>query len=157
MGSRSGRRRSGGARWARPLARRPRSYGRRSTPSTGVSRATRSRRRPGPHARPSTAFCAPPRIRPPSREAAVHGGAGGPRLVRGAVDPDLPFARVPDVFRFVALGALLACIAAPTIGTSALCLSGLVAWRDYPVTWWTWWLGDTVGVILFAPLLVAVP
>src|SRR5204862_6397100 len=44
-----------------------------------------------------------------------------------------------------------------TIGTSALCLSGLVAWRDYPVTWWTWWLGDTVGVILFAPLLVALP
>jgi signal transduction histidine kinase len=83
--------------------------------------------------------------------------SGGARLVRGAVDPDLPLARVPDVFRFVALGALLACVAAPTVGTSALCLSGLVAWRDYPVTWWTWWLGDTVGVILFAPLIIAGP
>src|SRR5262245_35385469 len=87
--------------------------------------------------------------------AAAIQAAGGARLVRPAVDPELPLTRVPDVFRFVALGALLACIVAPTIGTSALCLSGLVPWSAFPVTWWTWWLGDTVGVILFAPLILA--
>lgn len=88
--------------------------------------------------------------------AALQAG-GGARLLRGALDRDRPMTRVPDVFRFVALGALLACVVAPTIGTSALCGSGLVPWRDYPVTWWTWWLGDTVGVIVFAPLIVVAP
>jgi PAS domain S-box-containing protein len=64
------------------------------------------------------------------------------------------FQRVPDLFRFIALAALVSTVVAATVGVTSLALAGFAAWRDYPAIWITWWLGDLTGDLLIAPLLL---
>jgi PAS domain S-box-containing protein len=64
-----------------------------------------------------------------------------------------------DIAWFFALGGPLACLASSTISATALALAGAVAWSGFAFHWWTWWVGDTIGVLVFAPLalLLAMP
>ncbi|NRR29434.1 CHASE domain-containing protein [Oxalobacteraceae bacterium] len=59
-----------------------------------------------------------------------------------------------NVYRF-AVSAALMCLVSAAIGTSSLLLGGLIP----PAAQWTvaatWWVGDTAGVIVFTPLLLA--
>jgi PAS domain S-box-containing protein len=71
---------------------------------------------------------------------------------RGGFRPTLE--RVSDVFRLLTLGGLLASVVAATIGTAALWAAGLTGPFGPLVTWLTWWLGDSIGVILFAPFVL---
>lgn len=57
-----------------------------------------------------------------------------------------------EVAIFLALGGPVACVVAPTIGVSALALAGLIP-ANYLFNWMTWWSGDVLGVLIFAPLL----
>src|SRR5438132_4854763 len=41
-----------------------------------------------------------------------------------------------------------------SLGVYWLSLGGLARWEDYPAIWFTWWLGDMVGDLIVAPLLV---
>jgi signal transduction histidine kinase len=41
-----------------------------------------------------------------------------------------------------------------SIGVSVLCLGHLAAWSDYGRIWFTWWLGDVTGAIIFAPFVI---
>lgn len=45
-------------------------------------------------------------------------------------------------------------LVSPTIGVSALALHGLLHWDDFAYTWLTWWLGDSIGVMLVAPVIL---
>ncbi|VTR92980.1 pas domain-containing protein : PAS domain S-box OS=Methanobacterium sp. Maddingley MBC34 GN=B655_1763 PE=4 SV=1: MASE1: PAS_3: PAS_4: PAS_8: PAS_4: PAS_4: PAS_9: HisKA_2: HATPase_c [Gemmata massiliana] len=78
-------------------------------------------------------------------------GAG---LVRRFIGPGYPLDRVRNVFRFVAVVPVV-CLIAATLGVTALCASGLVPWGAFGTLWWTWWLGDAVGVLVVAPVLLA--
>ena len=57
-----------------------------------------------------------------------------------------------DAFRFLLLGGILAGTVSPTLGVSALTLSGVIAATSFPYTWWNWYVGDVLGVLIFAPL-----
>ena len=59
-----------------------------------------------------------------------------------------------DVVKFVAVAALGATIAA-TIGVMSLTLAGVVPWVRFLENWWTWWEGDTAGIIIVSPLLLS--
>jgi signal transduction histidine kinase/CheY-like chemotaxis protein len=72
------------------------------------------------------------------------------RFARGAAC----FERARDIFKFAALAALLATTVSATIGVSSLALGGYAAWRDFGAIWLTWWLGDTAGALIVAPLVV---
>ncbi len=63
--------------------------------------------------------------------------------------------RAWDVGKFVALAAMGSTMLAATVGTLCLSLSGFAPWSAFASTFWTWWLGDTVGVIVVTPLIVA--
>lgn len=65
------------------------------------------------------------------------------------------FDHAPNVFRFVALGALVATVASATIGVLSLCLSGSAPWQAFGSVWLTWWFGDAMGALLFTPFLLA--
>ena len=43
---------------------------------------------------------------------------------------------------------------AATIGVTSLSLGGFAPWADFKDIWLTWWLGDGVGAIIVAPLLI---
>jgi signal transduction histidine kinase/serine phosphatase RsbU (regulator of sigma subunit) len=59
-----------------------------------------------------------------------------------------------DVLKFVAAAALSMSLNA-LIGASTVCLSGNAPWTIYTEILWTWWISDTVGMIIFTPLLLA--
>jgi PAS domain S-box-containing protein len=64
------------------------------------------------------------------------------------------FAHPEAAFRFagaVALGGLVAASA----GTATLAFAGMLAPGAELVTWYTWWLGDVAGMMVFTPFLLA--
>ncbi|HEX5110047.1 MAG TPA: MASE1 domain-containing protein [Vicinamibacterales bacterium] len=63
------------------------------------------------------------------------------------------FTRANTVFRFAFFGGLLAPIVAASIATLALRAAHLSGADNSPL-WFTWWLGDAVGILLIAPLVV---
>lgn len=62
--------------------------------------------------------------------------------------------RARDVFKFV-IAVLLCTMVSATIGTFSLCLGHAAKWTDFGSLWMTWWLGDAVGGLVLAPLLLA--
>lgn len=56
------------------------------------------------------------------------------------------------IARFLALAGPLACLVSATVGVGTLVLTGIIHAAEFPVSWWKWWLGDTLGVLTFAPL-----
>jgi len=75
-------------------------------------------------------------------------------LVQHVLQSSYPFDRADRCFKFVLLGGL-SCVVSATIGVASLCLGGFAAWTDFPFLWGTWWLGDTTGLLLVAPLVLA--
>ncbi|MDX6611977.1 MAG: hypothetical protein QOD75_1163 [Blastocatellia bacterium] len=67
----------------------------------------------------------------------------------------LPLYRSRDVLKFAALGAVCSPLISATIGSVSLCVSGAAAWERFWSLWLTWWLGDSVGALVVAPLLLA--
>ena len=67
---------------------------------------------------------------------------------------DHSFSRVRDVVFFLLPGGLFSCLIASSIGTTALYLDDLVTSTQFWRTWFTFWIGDTVGVYIFTPLIV---
>jgi signal transduction histidine kinase len=63
-----------------------------------------------------------------------------------------------DRFRQVVVlvvASLLCSTVSATVGTSGLLATRAIPWSDAGFTWWVWWLGDSLGFILFAPVLLA--
>jgi diguanylate cyclase (GGDEF)-like protein/PAS domain S-box-containing protein len=74
----------------------------------------------------------------------------GAQWFRRLVDPALGTAR--DVARFLALAPVF-CLINPTLNVAALYRLGLVTAAERAPNWINWWAGDTVGVLLAAPLV----
>src|SRR6266480_283063 len=63
------------------------------------------------------------------------------------------FDRPQGVFKF-ALAAVFSTIIGPAFGVTSLALAGFADWTNYGAIWLTWWLGDTTGDLLTAPLII---
>src|SRR5881398_622274 len=63
------------------------------------------------------------------------------------------FDRPQGVFKF-ALAAVVSTIISPAFGVTSLALTGFADWTNYGAIWLTWWLGDTTGDLLVAPLII---
>jgi PAS domain S-box-containing protein len=57
-----------------------------------------------------------------------------------------------DVLAFCFFGALVACVSSSTVATAALSWAGVLPPDARMLTWWTWWAGDTLGVLIGAPI-----
>ncbi|MEG4916540.1 MULTISPECIES: adenylate/guanylate cyclase domain-containing protein [unclassified Microcoleus] len=64
--------------------------------------------------------------------------------------------RLIDVVNLVLGGAIVATQINCTLGTLRLCVTGLVDWSEYWNIRWNWYLGDTLGVLIFTPLLLII-
>lgn len=56
---------------------------------------------------------------------------------------------------FLLLSVLASTAISATIGTLTIFLSGLQHGASFGYLWYTWWLGDSVGNIIFAPMILA--
>ena len=74
-------------------------------------------------------------------------------LERAAVRPALD--RVRDVLALVALAALPTPLVSATVGVSALALARGPTFAGFWNTWRAWWLGDLMGDLVVAPLILA--
>lgn len=77
----------------------------------------------------------------------------GAYLVRRFISSKLPFDHALDTVRFILLGAVASPLISATIGTVSFCVYSSY-WARSPQMWLTWWLGDAVGALVFAPLLL---
>ncbi|PYM39593.1 MAG: hypothetical protein DME17_00695 [Candidatus Rokuibacteriota bacterium] len=77
----------------------------------------------------------------------------GALLLRRLVGVRNPFYRARDVFTFTAV-ALVASAVAASVGPTTISLVGIAPLPVYGTVWFTWWLGDTTGILLVAPLLL---
>jgi two-component sensor histidine kinase/integral membrane sensor domain MASE1 len=75
-------------------------------------------------------------------------------LYRRLLGTHIPQA-LKDVLKFTTVAAL-SCLVAATVGTSSLAFGNAIAWTHYTDTWLTWWLGDLVGILTVAPVLLVV-
>lgn len=64
------------------------------------------------------------------------------------------FSTVKDVVVFLFFGGIITCQIASSSGVAILYIYGDLALQDIPYAWLTFWLGDTMGVYIFTPLLV---
>lgn len=63
--------------------------------------------------------------------------------------------RFQDVIGLIVLAAGISTMIAATIGVTSLCLGGLHSWSSFWSIWTTWWIGDAIGIIVVAPVLLA--
>ncbi|MFY9607182.1 MAG: MASE1 domain-containing protein [Blastocatellia bacterium] len=75
-------------------------------------------------------------------------------LIHRFVGFQSPFYRARDVLKFVLLAALFSPTVSATIGNASLCLGGAAAWVNFGSLWLTWWIGDGVGALVVAPLII---
>ncbi len=94
----------------------------------------------------------------PAVAAAIAAGNTGEYLVatallrRAGVRTELT--RIGDVVLLSVLGGVAAPVVAATTGTVALWLGGVAPAGTLRTVWTTWWLGDGIGVIVFAPVVL---
>ncbi|MBA2569397.1 MAG: MASE1 domain-containing protein [Actinobacteria bacterium] len=62
--------------------------------------------------------------------------------------------RVRDVLALIGLGAFLSTMIAATNGVTTLVVSGDIDGSDYWSSWLLWWVGDAMGNLVVAPLLL---
>ena len=78
--------------------------------------------------------------------------AAGYLLRRTDFQTSLP--RLRDVLKLVMVAAVLTTTLAAFVGVTALTLAHTKAWSGYGSAWRIWWLGDAMGVLVVAPLLL---
>lgn len=78
----------------------------------------------------------------------------GAALIRRVVGYPSALDEPRDVVRFLVLGGPAACLINASVAVTALAVTGTIHWTDAPANWATWWLGDSLGVLVVTPLLL---
>jgi signal transduction histidine kinase/integral membrane sensor domain MASE1/ActR/RegA family two-component response regulator len=81
----------------------------------------------------------------------------GAWLLRHLVGFDNALDRLRDVLGLIVLAAGLSTTVSASIGVASLCLGGVQPWEAYGDLWSVWWLGDAMGALVMAPVLLTWP
>lgn len=64
------------------------------------------------------------------------------------------FDTVLSIFKFIILAGLISTAVGASIGVFVLIFGNLATWQEFASVWLTWWLGDTGGNLVVAPLIL---
>jgi signal transduction histidine kinase/CheY-like chemotaxis protein/HPt (histidine-containing phosphotransfer) domain-containing protein len=78
----------------------------------------------------------------------------GAWLIRKAVGQPLTLLRDHHVIKFMALGGPVSCLIGATVGVGTLVLAGTLRNEELLFSWFVWWVGDCIGVLTAAPLVL---
>jgi len=69
-----------------------------------------------------------------------------------------PNALVDDksILLFLLLGGPFSCLLPATVAMISMFFAGIISPAEIPVNWLNWWVGDTIGVLVFAPLMLII-
>jgi PAS domain S-box-containing protein len=79
-------------------------------------------------------------------------GLVGARVLR-AVQFETALERTRDVLGLITV-AIGSTLISASVGTASLSAGGHVRWSEYASVWRVWWVGDSLGVLIVAPLLL---
>ena len=79
----------------------------------------------------------------------------GARLVDRFVGRPALLTEPAQLWRFVAVAGLVASVISASVGTTALLVGGSMESAQAGAHWIAWWIGDALGVLIFAPLTLA--
>jgi PAS domain S-box-containing protein len=79
----------------------------------------------------------------------------GATLFRRFLGRQNPFDRFKQSLIFIGI-ALSMCLIACTVGVASLYLGGMLPGDEVFGRWWTWWIGNSGGVLVVAPLILTV-
>ena len=76
-------------------------------------------------------------------------------VLRRFVGFDNALASTRDVLGLIVFGGVLGMVIPASCGVAVLAFAGSIPWSAYGSNWWVWWVGDAMGVIVFAPLILS--
>jgi PAS domain S-box-containing protein len=79
----------------------------------------------------------------------------GAFLVRHSVGFPTALDHGRDVLIFLLLSGPVSCLVAASVGGTTLMVSGQIPWATFPLQWGTWWVGDTLGILITTPLALS--
>ncbi|ABC29007.1 Signal transduction histidine kinase [Hahella chejuensis KCTC 2396] len=85
--------------------------------------------------------------------AALQASLGRYLVIRFANYPG-PLAELPEIIRFLFFAGPASCLSNAVIGCSSLLLAGFIPVENYARSLGVWWIGDTIGVVVFTPLIL---
>lgn len=78
----------------------------------------------------------------------------GAFLVRRTMTLPTAFLDEWEVVKFIGWGGVIACLVNATVGASVLWGMGIIPINAIAFSWWTWWVGDAIGVCLVTPIIL---
>ena len=78
--------------------------------------------------------------------------AGARLLARAGFRPSLE--RLRDALALIIFAAGTSTMVSATIGVVGLAAGGVQPWTSFGRLWWAWWVGDALGALVVAPLLM---
>jgi len=79
----------------------------------------------------------------------------GTLMIRRFVGFPSPPGRLGDIAKIMVLGGPVSCLVSAGVGVASLLSLGGLEWGDSVFHLGTWWLGDTLGVVVILPLILA--
>ena len=77
----------------------------------------------------------------------------GAWLIRRYIGSRICLDSISEVFKFLVFACGVSCAASASIGTTALLSAGLLPAENYIFNWFTWWVGDGLGVMITSILI----
>jgi PAS domain S-box-containing protein len=74
-------------------------------------------------------------------------------LIKRLVGFPNPLIEERSIFLLLLIGGPLSCILSASGGVASLYLSQLISATQIPASWITWWVGDSIGVLIATPLM----
>jgi diguanylate cyclase (GGDEF)-like protein/PAS domain S-box-containing protein len=78
----------------------------------------------------------------------------GYALTQGILRRDPELLKVRNIAGLLILGGPLSCLVNPTFGVGVLLVADLIVPDEFGFSWMTWWVGDSMGVLICLPLLL---
>lgn len=78
----------------------------------------------------------------------------GTWLIRKYMEYPVTLAREGEVARFLFLGGAVSCLVSASMGVAALWLNGTIPGENALFSWWTWWVGDCLGILIGTPIIL---
>lgn len=71
------------------------------------------------------------------------------------IKDDYPFTKAKNAFRFLFVTLLMGLIGS-LVGILSLNINGIVLVSDFTKAWFSWWIGNVVGILLFTPFILSI-
>jgi PAS domain S-box-containing protein len=76
----------------------------------------------------------------------------GTLLIKRFVHRPVALDDVRNILLFFLLGGMIGCLPSASVGVGTLYLTGSIGADEFPYSWFTWWIGDAIGVFIATPL-----